>query len=87
MENVDLNNNEEQNETDSGKNERIVANRRMQWQSEKGYEGQAQEKNSKKSRNFQKSPETETTHSDLTILKESNIDQSTTIIMNKHGIS
>ena len=41
MENVDLNNNEEQNETDSGKNERIVANRRMQWQSEKGYEGQA----------------------------------------------
>ena len=89
MENVDFNNNEEQNETDSGKNERIVANKRMQWQSEKGYEGQAQEKNSKKSRNFQKlaSPETETTHSDLTILKESNIDQSTTIIMNKHWIS
>ena len=31
MENVDLNNNEERNETDSGKNERIVANKRMQW--------------------------------------------------------
>ena len=35
MENVDLNNNEERNETDSGKNERIVANKRMQWKFEK----------------------------------------------------
>jgi len=34
MKNVDLNNNEGQNETDSSKNERIVANKRMQWEFE-----------------------------------------------------
>ena len=75
MENVDLNNNEEQNETDSDKNERIVANKRMQWQFEKECDGQAYlERIPKNSRTLRKlaSPETETTHSDLTLLKESN---------------